>query len=515
MPAKNDFTFTVSVSQQNFDYKPSKEDGWFKTIQFEPQQLTVNTLLKNALHGKVFCHCFNSNHSDGSFGMPKKENFISTSTLFFDIDNSDKPLDDYIYRLKFKPSFGYTTFSNGEKGYRFRLGYVFSKPIVGADEYVIMYNAVAAANGFENLDKLPCSQVYFGTNPFADYYKSDYVWGSREFDNYRLESTSDTSTTIQETKDISASTTINGDILYDIRNLKFDEFFHKYAPLYYDKYKASFETPLILDESEMFFRYPEPYYTVKRNVKGGKTHRWMIGSGRKKKMFFAAKVMLKNMKNKLTIDNLLFNLLCEREWYYVNTDNKLSIDFLIETAQNAYKYDYPLIPDKHHAFRVNKPFWEEQGKNVYQAMNHIRGYLKSLQVIQYFNPYLSYKQNVELLNDNGIRISDRTLKRMVTQGDIQIDNKKRNLYIHYLSERREDVTNAIIDMIREDGTRTQQYYADLLNVDLRTIKRYFSDMKGKYIEREGNNRTGRWVVIEPQQQNVPIIEEPFEMTKIS
>lgn len=514
MPAKNDFTFTVSVSQQNFDYKPSKEDGWFKTIQFEPQQLTVNTLLKNALHGKVFCHCFNSNHSDGSFGMPKKENFISTSTLFFDIDNSDKPLDDYIYRLKFKPSFGYTTFSNGEKGYRFRLGYVFSKPIVGADEYVIMYNAVAAANGFENLDKLPCSQVYFGTNPFADYYKSDYVWGSREFDNYRLESTSDTSTTIQETKDISASTTINGDILNDIRNLKFDDFFHKYAPQYYNNYKTSLETPLILDETKMFFRFPKEYYAVKHKTKGGKTDRWKIGSDRKKKMFFTSKIMLHNLPS-LTIDNLLFNLLCERAWYYDNTDNKLSNDVLFEIAKNAYTHNYPLKQYKHPAFRVNKPFWQEQGISARQAANHIRGYLHVKEVERYFNPYISIKDNLKVLKDNGVKVSIRTLQRMVTQGDIQIDNKKRNLYIHYLSERREDVTNAIIDMIREDGTRTQQYYADLLNVDLRTIKRYFSDMKGKYIEREGNNRTGRWVVIEPQQQNVPIIEEPFEMTKIS
>lgn len=504
MPAKNDFTFTVSVSQQNFDYKPSKEDGWFKTIQFEPQQLTVNTLLKSALHGKVFCHCFNSNHSDGSFGMPKKENFISTSTLFFDIDNSDKPLDDYIYRLKFKPSFGYTTFSNGEKGYRFRLGYVFSKPIVGADEYVIMYNAVAAANGFENLDKLPCSQVYFGTNPFADYYKSDYVWGSREFDNYRLESTSDTSTTIQETKDTSTSTTINGDILHDIRNLKFDDFFHKYAPLYYENYKASLESPLIMDESEMFYTYPEPYYTVKRNMKGGKTLRWKIGSDRKKKMFFAAKIMLKNMKNNLSIDNLLFNLLCEREWYYVNTDNKLNIDFLIETAQNAYKYDYPLTPDEHPTYRVNKPFWEEQGKNVYQAMNHIRGYLKSLQVIQYFNPYLSYKQNVELLNDNGIRISDRTLKRMVTQDVIQINNKNKESIYTYLSDCQTNVTNEIIRLLKENGKTTQKDLAEMFCMDVRSIKRYFTRMqKEGLIKRVGNNRSGKWVVLEPQ----PRVEE--------
>lgn len=520
MSANNDFTFTVSVSQQNFSAKPTKADGWFKTIQFEPQQLTVNALLDYATHGKVFCHCFSSNRSDGSFGMPKKENFLSTSTLFYDIDDSDKPLDDYIYNLRFKPSFAYTTFGNGAERYRFRLCYVFGKPIVGAAEYNSLYHAVAAANDFQNLDSLPCSQVYFGTNSYADTYKSDFIYRRFEFVDYMEQTPSDTqetitSTTAQGTKDTSASTTINGDIIGDIRKLKFDDFFHKYAPLYYENYKASLESPLIPDSSGMFYTYPEPYYKVKRNVKGGKTYRWKIGSGRKKKMFFAAKVMLKNLKDTLSIDNLLFNLLCEREWYYVNTDNKLNIDFLIETAQNAYKYDYPLTPDEHPAYRVNKPFWEEQGKNVYQAMNHIRGYLKSLQVIQYFNPYLTYKQNVELLNDNGIRISDRTLKRMVTQGVIQINNKNKESTHTYLSECQTNVTNEIIRLLKENGKTTQKYLAEMFCMDVRSIKRYFTRMqKEGLIKRVGNNRSGEWVVIEPQPQEQNVIKLPMVAEQI-
>lgn len=505
MSANNDFTFTLSVSEQNFSAKPTKADGWFKTIQFKPQELTIPSLLDYATHGKVFCHCFNSNRSDDSFGMPKKENFVSTSTLFFDIDNSDKPLDDYIYNLRFKPSFAYTTFGNGAEGYRFRLGYVFGKPIVGAAEYNSLYRAVAAANDFQNLDSLPCSQVYFGTNSYADTYKSDFIYRRFEFVDYIEQTPSDpqettTSTTAQGTKDTSASTTINGDILRDIRNLKFDDFFHKYAPVYYENYKASLESPLILDESKKFFRYPEEYYAVERNVKGGKTYRWKIGSGRKKRMFFAAKVMQKIMNNNLSIDNLLFNLLCEREWYYVNTDNKLTIDFLIETAQNAYKYDYPLTPNKHYAYRVNKPFWEEQGKNACQARNHIRRHLNALRVQPYFNPYLSYKQNAKMLNDRGIKISDKTLKRMVTDGYIQINDKNKESTDTYLSECHTNdtirITNEILRLLKENGKTTQKELAEMFDMDLRSIKRYFERMKKeKLIKLVGNNRSGKWEVL--------------------
>lgn len=520
MPDYNDFTFTLSVSEQNFSAKPTKADGWFKTILFEPQQLTVNALLDYATQGKVFCHCFNSNRSDGSFGMPKKENFVSTSTLFFDIDNSDKPLDDYIYNLRFKPSFAYTTFGNGAEGYRFRLGYVFGKPIVGAAEYNSLYRAVAVANDFQNLDSLPCSQVYFGTNSYADTYKSDFIYRRFEFVDYMEQTPSDTqgtttSTTAKGIKDTSASPTINGDILYDIRILKFDDFFHKYAPLYYENYKASLESPLILDESKMFFRFPEEYYAVKHKTCKGKTLRWEDGEGRRKKLFFAGKIMQHNLDN-LTVENLLFNLVCEREWYYLNNDGVLSNELLIDFARNAYKYQYQLIQCKHKSFKVNKPYWEEQGKTARQAVNYIRGYLKALQVKQYYNPYLSYNENVELLKDNGIKVSVRTLQRMVTSGDIP----KQKTHPHtFIQECHSDVTNRvtkIINLIKENDSITQSKIAKELNVELRTIKRDFERMKKeKLIKLVGNNRSGKWVVIEPQPQEPNVIKPELVSNQIT
>lgn len=517
MPANNEFTFTLSVSEQSFTSKPPKNGSWGKELRFKPQQLTVSTLLDYAKQGKVFCPVCRSHRSDGSYGVPFKEDFLNSQVLFFDIDDSDKPMAEYIDVLTYKPTFAYTTFSNRIEGYRYRLGYVFKHPIRGEAEFNSLYQAVSTANGFTHLDKRGCVQIYFGTSPIAStYYPSycPYIYTHFDFDQYRPQTTTIT-TGCGINNNVSFK--IDDGFLNDFRSLSTDEFLKKYS-YYYQAYKDSLESSLILDKSEMFYTYPDPYYAVIHKKRGGKTTKWSIGDNRKKKIFFTAKIMLKNLPS-LTFENLLFNLRLERDWYYINHDGKVNNDMLIRAAKNAYIYDYPLNSCKHGSFRVNKPYWQEQGINAYQASNHIKGYLHALQVEPFYNPYISYEKNVEIMKEKGIKISETTLKRMVTDGSIRINNQISPPL--YLSEWTNDVTirvtNAILNLLRENGSRTQTEISEILNLDKRTIKRYFKKMQGDTIRREGNNRTGKWVVVEPepQQSNVSKVEEPLKMAKIS
>ena len=249
----------------------------------------------------------------------------------------------------------------------------------------------------------------------------------------------------------------------------------------------------------MFFRYPDFYVEVRHKRQGKYTLKWQIGDNRKRKLFFTAQVMLHNMPT-LTIENLLFNLRLERDWYYINTDNKVSNRYLINVAKNSMVKRYTLNPTEHNAFKVNKKFWEKQGISAKAASNHIRRYLKVQSIRPFINAYASVSENVEILKEHGIKISERTLKRMVTEGDIQINNTVEAT--PYLLDCPNNVTipdkpivTGILQLIRTDGSITQQAMADALDVDIRTIKRYIDDMKGTVIRREGNNRSGRWVVL--------------------
>ena len=58
------------------------------------------------------------------------------------------------------------------------------------------------------------------------------------------------------------------------------------------------------------------------------------GQGRRKKLYIAALIM-KSIQPKITYEHLLFNLINERYYYYVNTDKVLTNMVLMDIAKNV------------------------------------------------------------------------------------------------------------------------------------------------------------------------------------
>ena len=426
----------------------------------------------------------------------------------------DVPMLDYIETLPYKPSFAYPTYSNGKNGFcRFRLAYVFDSEIWGVPSFNTLYQAIATANAFVRetkehggWDKRNVSQLYFGTTAQASTYSEHIVYSVDDFSEFAV-------TYEEETPKVSVSkvtdytkyeSTVDAEFLFDFTHLPQTALYMKYRDVFYPNYVPSLSTPLIKDESDMFFLYPDDYVCVYHKRKGKYTLKWEIGEDRKKKMYITAQIMLFNLPE-LTIENLLYNLRLERQWYYENTDGKISNEFLIQTAINAFEKPYPLEPSEHGTFTLNKPYWEGQGLTANQAKMIVRGLLKTREVNRLYNPELTVKENHRMLQEQGMKISLRTLQRMVTGGDIKIISAKHQHT--YLSCCRDSDTVLILQLIEKNERITQSEIAAALNVSPRTVKRYMDAMRGVYVEREGNNRTGRWVILhplpwEPQPQNV-------------
>ena len=147
------FTFAVSLSQESFadkiianamigrstDEKNTeirKEYGFTRGVSYERVTITPTTLLTSLTQGKCACQLFNPKRprKDGTFGTTDKryENFAGAYCVFVDIDETKyKDMRAFIDRLSLKPTFAYTSYSNQQpgKGARFRLCYVFSKPV--------------------------------------------------------------------------------------------------------------------------------------------------------------------------------------------------------------------------------------------------------------------------------------------------------------------------------------------------------------------------------------------------
>lgn len=155
MRIEPDFTFEVSLSKESFANKVianamigrstdekntaiRKEYGFIRGVSYERVTVTPTTLLTSLTQGKCACQLFSPKRprKDGTFGTTDKryENFAGASCVFVDIDETKyKDMQAFIASLSLKPTFAYTSYSNQQpgKGARFRLCYVFSKPVKG------------------------------------------------------------------------------------------------------------------------------------------------------------------------------------------------------------------------------------------------------------------------------------------------------------------------------------------------------------------------------------------------
>lgn len=508
MPAGNNFKFRLHVSKECYTSKP-KDGKTIEAIEFEPREVTINGALQCATEGRAFCHNFFTPRKDGVItnhkGSKTEENFLSSCSVIYDMDDMSVPMLEYIESLAYKPSFAYPSYRNGLPGlgYRYRLVYVFDAEFWGAPQYKTMYDYLARVNAFApkvkgehgGLDRLNVAQLYYGTTATAETYNGDIIYSIGDFPDYanfitnRVEESPKEK--VEKCVSIPAEVNIDPTFLWDLRHLPQRTFYHKYRDEFYPNYAPSLSTPLILDESNMFFMFPDDYVAVLHKCDRGKTVKWEPNNDRKKKMFATAHIMLFNCPT-LSIENLLFNLLLEREWYYDNTDDKISNEVLIATAVNAFTKPYALNPTKHGAFKVNKEYWARLGKTPNQASKIIRGILNRRRVFSLYNPAMSIKDNLEYLHTQGVKVSYKTLRRMVTEWEKE-NNKKPRVPTYY-TDCPLDVTNRIVDLVERNGRITIPEMAKALNVSERQMKRYINQLRGVFIDRYGDNRNGYWFV---------------------
>ena len=511
MFAADDYQFSLSVSVQCYQAKPPRSQ--IRGLVFEPKMLTIEEALGKALEGHAFCYSFKTGNASGRISMTDKTdaNFISTSTIIYDFDNMEVSMMDYLESIPFKPSFAYPTYSNGEQGFRFRLAYVFDQAIWGVPSFNNLCEAIAEANSFtpetkENggWDKRSAAQFYYGTHSASTTYNGSIIYSPWDFPiSPYINRDPGVSHTKNRTHDLSNfGPRIDEEFLGDFQKLSYRNFIYKYRDSFQTNYFESLKTTLIMDESGMFYRYPEDYVCVYHKRKGKYTLKWEVGDDRKKKMYITAQIMLFN-KPSLTIENLLYNLRFERHWYYNNTDNKLTNDYLIQVAKNAYMKPYPLQPSGHPSFSVNKDYWADKGLTANKARVIISRYIKEQRILEYYDTSLSIRKNHELLKEHGIRVSRDTLSRMVSKGTGKIIKTKSPHT--YLSGTDNPDTIRILELIRQDNRITLSKIAQATGLSLITVKRRIKEMKGKQIKRIGNNRSGWWLLI-------PQLAEPKEDT---
>lgn len=429
---------TLSVSVTKFKSKP---ENW-KALTYKRQTITIEELVNRIYEGHCICQNFHTKSK--VFGLSEKTiaNFDFADCVILDIDDTFLSMNDFYLSLKdeHKPTIAYTTYSNIDNiNNRFRVIYVFDKPIRSNDFYrsianAIIYNIQKDIEGFDLKDKtcLNSSQQFAGNgNDNIVYYYNDNIFYPTDFgfdENYF--SNSDSILKRERKNNIQTdleSPIANSEFMKDFWGMGYKKneeiFIRKYA----EKYPFIEATPLPETDSDIpYILLPDNYVKITRywykepltKVDGTivyKSHAVKLKSGHRRKLLYDGCLLRKIMLPEITMEHLLYCLVCERRYYVDNQDKVITNKILYQIAKDAWNDTKRSINPKKEEkqFVVNPKYCEKYGISKQAARNIAAKMLMDLQLKQLYDTNLSIKENLESLKNQGIKIGKSSLYNWV------------------------------------------------------------------------------------------------------
>lgn len=430
---ENTFTFNVSISTQKYI---GKNQSW-NTTTYLKTKLTVSEFINKIQNG--YCYCYVFNDLDEEFGQSIKtlNNFLYSNIVSIDIDDSQIEMNRYIDNLSIKPTFAYTTPSNGVKGFRFRLVYIFNDKIKGVEDYKAAYKALISKLNItlsDNCASSPAQQM--GGNNNAELYVSNIIYNNDILNiNNNTESVNKNNIIKERKKNIINlnDTFENKEFIQDLNELSPSEFIVKYKKKYsyFDKSEVEFNENgyAVLDENYLEIYRKWHIVTNAYNKKQSAICKIKDGEKRRKKLYIAGLIM-KKIKSDITLEHLIFNLICERYYYYDNSDNVLTNKIIIDIAKSVYNTkseDIKINSKNKKKFVIDKWYCAMHGINANAYKQKIKKELKYQEIGSLYDCNLTDKENLKILEDNGIKISLSTLKRFRKEYNLKKYNKNNNI----------------------------------------------------------------------------------------
>lgn len=429
---------TLGVSVQKFENKPN---NW-KILTYKRHIITIEELI--SLICKGHCICQNFKTASEIFGLREKTiaNFDFADCVILDIDDTFLSMNDFYLSLKdeHKPTIIYTTYSNIDNiNNRFRLIYVFNEPIRSNEYYrgianTIVYNIQKEIEGFDLKDKtcLNASQQFAGnSNDNIVYYYNDNIFCPTDFGFDENSFSNSDSILKKERKNniqIDLESLIgNSEFMKDFWSMGYKKneeiFIRKYAKIY----PFIEATPLPETDSDTpYILLPDNYVKIARYwykeplTKGDgtivyKSHAVKLKSGHRRKLLYDGCLLRKIMLPEITMEHLLYCLVCERRYYVDNQDKVITNKILYQIAKDAWNDTKRSINPKkeERQFVVNPKYCEKYGISKQAARNIAAKILLDLQLKQLYDTNLSVKENLESLKNQGIKIGKSSLYNWV------------------------------------------------------------------------------------------------------
>lgn len=412
-----DYKINVCLSRERYDEKPLGDV--ISKMRWECKELTIEEFANAISIGHSFCALMQDNWRN-------KNNFICTTMLVYDIDHTSTPMSEYISELEFKPTLAYTSPSNKEGDYGFRLIYLLDFKLCSLDEYYTYSMSLSNQMKMKDVDEHShLGEQYWNGNTHCEYIiyndilnKNNIILNTvykREFNN------KNTKVSVKHNKE-SHNILCEGDtFITDYWNLSLSDILTKYD------YPNLMKTNIEYSDDEPIIYYPTDYIEITRPWKkiNGETIKISDGNGRRKKLYINA-ILRRAINPSITFDNLLYNIVWEFYHYYINDGNRIDKKTLYDIVSNAMQQDInPTLLTKgkpRYKFFVNKLYCQKYNMSPQQVMGKINN--KKQYIGEFYDISMTDQENVDTMKKYGLDISIITLKRWKKENNIKKYNRK-------------------------------------------------------------------------------------------
>ena len=409
------------------DYYMSKPKN-IAQIRYKRRTFTQNSLMVVLKTGYCVAHCFKTQNEIFTQSEKTNDNFEYTQMIGIDVDDCDTDMETFINGLKRKPTFAYTTFSNGIKGNRFRMIYLFNQKIDSIPLYKAVYNWITEGLNINDNCMRSVSQQMFGTNFAAKWYNSNVWYDVPPFDESLITNQSaNIKVQFSKCKNQSEKSKVQNGVSSQISKSFMDDMNCMASMDFISKYRNCYpyftETELqykdgyaVIDNNYYVVRrmwYNQVYETKDGTVTVNEVRKYKDGNKRRIRMYNTARI-LRNIKNDITAEHLAYILYLEREYYYDNSDNILSNERLLSIATEITSMPMERVIMNNNGknrFKVDKEYWRERGITPKQAVQIVRGQINDRNIGELYDCSLTDKENIAMMNEYGIKVSLITLKR--------------------------------------------------------------------------------------------------------
>lgn len=432
----------LNITTEVFMEKPQS----YSNLKFIEKDVTIEGMANLIKDGHGFTSLYNVKNLITK--TKNKSNWKETWFIGYDIDHNKESMDELYEKLSVKPSISYTTPSNKDNDYCFRLIYILNKPINNIDEFNNTYLSFSNFLGINEIidnHAKDCTRLFNGSYQckqivnneqvidLSKYNLKEYSKNERPFNNTKREKEEAVlyGYSFLQRND---NKNVNKEFLNDFYSMDYVDFYEKYYLK--GNHINQVHTFIEDDGTKKYIYYPKDYVEIcrkwdyviidgfPRKVK----HIFKDGEGRRH-ILWENLMTRRKINPNLTLEDLLYCLAYEIYLYHDNSDGQLKKYIVFGIALRAINYDLnsynPNYTNKH-KYKVSSAYCQihkiTTKEQKLKLMNEIQRELKSMSPIisMYYEFGLQPKDVFNLMINDGIQIkSVRTVQKWFKDNGIR------------------------------------------------------------------------------------------------